>query len=120
VSSIWKLNGEDVYVDEFENSISPAVAELNPINSTSSTYHYIYTPDDSFSVRGHVVGETRIGNIEAGIGGTVTLISDLEPGGITVLFEDWSYERLPTACQTIDGALPTDEPVYRVTATLRF
>lgn len=119
MSSIWKLNGEDVYIDEFENEISPVVAELNPINSTSSTYHYVYTPDDNISVRGHVIGSGRIAGIEAGIGGNVTLITDLEPGGITVLFESWSYERLPTMCQLIDSTLPTDAPVYRVTASLR-
>lgn len=119
MSSIWKLNGQDVYVDEYENEISPSVAELNPINSSSSTYHYIFTPDDNISVRGHVIGSGRITLIEAGVGSTVTLISDLIPGGITVLFESWSYERLPTTCQNIDGTLPTDAPVYRITATLR-
>lgn len=119
MSSIWKLNGEDIYADEYEGEISPAVAELNPINSTSSIYHYIYTPDDNISVRGHVIGSARMSAIEAGIGGTVTLITDLLPGGITVLFESWNYERLPTTCQLIDGTLPTNAPVYRVTATLR-
>lgn len=119
MSSIWKLNGEDIYVDEYENEISPAVAELNPINSTSSTYHYIYTPDDNISIRGHVIGSARMASIEAGIGGEVTLITDLLPGGVTVLFESWNYERLPTTCQQIDGTLPTNAPVYRVTAILR-
>ena len=119
MSSIWKLNGEDVYVDEYDSELSPVVAELNPINSSSSTYHYVYTPDDNVSVRGHVVGSGRIAIMEAGVGGLVTLITDLLPGGITVLFESWSYERLPTSCQNIDGTLPTDTPVYRITAGLR-
>lgn len=119
MSSIWKLNGEDVYVDEYESELAPVVAELNPINSTSSTYHYIYTPDDNITVRGHVIGSGVIANIEDGVGGTVTLISDLLPGGVTVLFENWTYERLPSTCQHIDISLPTDAPVYRITATLR-
>lgn len=119
MSSIWKLNGGDIYVDEYNAKLTPAIAELNPINSTSSTYHYVFTPDEEISVEGIVVGSGHLATIRAGVGGTVTLITDLEPGGITVLLQELSDTREMSSCQLIDATLPTDAPVYRVSAIVR-
>jgi len=119
MSSIWKLNGGDIYVNEYRTQIKPSIAEHNPINSSSSTYHYIHTPDDEVNVEGIVVGSGHLATIEAGLHSTVTLITDLESGGITVLFQDFSYDRIMSSCQLIDPTLPTDAPVYRVTAVVR-
>jgi hypothetical protein len=119
MASIWKLNGGDIYVSDYRSQITPSIAELNPINSTSSTYHYIHTPDDEINVEGIVIGSGHLTTIEAGLGSTVTLITDLVPGGVTVLFQDLSYNRLPSTCQLVDGTLPTTAPVYSVTAVVR-
>jgi len=119
MSSIWRLNGGDIYVGDYRGKISPTIAELNPINSTSSVYHYINTPDEEVSIEGIVIGSGHLTTIEAGVGGNVTLITDLEPSGITVLFISIEKRREPTTCQLIDDTLPTTAPVYTVTAVLR-
>ncbi len=119
MASIWKLNGGDIYVDDYKKTKNPTIAELNPINSTNSVYHFIFEPDDEIIINGHVVGDSHLSTIESGIRTLVTLITDLLPGGITVLLKELSIERLNISCQTIDSTLDGDSPVYRVTATLR-
>ena len=119
MASIWKLNGADIYVSEYSEQIDPQIAEINPIDSGQSTYHYIFTPDDEVTVEGLVVGSGTLSTLEAGLGGLVSLISDLVPGGETLLFQNYSARREMTACQLIDMTKPTTAPVYTVTATLR-
>lgn len=119
MSSIWRLNGGDVYVSEYGSKVNPTIAELNPINSTSSVYHYIFTPDEEVSIGGMVIGSGHLTTIQNGIHSEVTLITDLEPGGITVLFQDMSAERIHSSCQLVDAALPTNAPVYDIQVTVR-
>lgn len=120
MASIWKLNGGDIYVDSYKKSHNPTIAEHNPINTTESTiYHFVFEPDNEIVIEGHVVGDTHLGTIEGGIRTNVTLITDLLPGGITVLLQKLEVTRLNISCQTIDSTLTGDSPVYKVTATLR-
>jgi hypothetical protein len=119
MASIWKLNGADIYVSEYSQGIDPQIAEINPIDSSNSTYHYIFTPDDEVTIEGIVVGSGTLATIEAGVKSLVTLISDLIPGGETLLFQNYSSRREMTVCQLIDMTKPTTAPVYTVTATLR-
>jgi hypothetical protein len=118
-ASIWKLNGANIYVNEYTESIDPTIAELNPINSTDSVYHFIFTPDDSIEIQGYVIGSGYIGIMEAGVGGLVTLITDLKPAGVTVLFDNIKVTRVMSACQLIDTTQSTLAPVYQVTCSLR-
>lgn len=119
MSSIWKLNGGDIYVSDYRDQLKPSIAELNPINSSDSTFHYIHTPSDEVTIDGVVVGTGHLATIISGLHTVVTLITDLEPGGVSVLFQDISYDRMQSACQLIDPLLPTDSPVYSVTVTVR-
>ena len=120
MSSIWKLNGGDYYVSEYRDQIKPSIAELNPINSSDSTFHYIHTPSDEVNLDGIVVGDAHLATILGGLHTVVKLITDLELSpGIDVLFQDISYDRIMSSCQLIDSTLPTDAPVYSVSVTVR-
>jgi hypothetical protein len=119
MSSIWKLNGADIYVDEYAENLKPQIAELNPIDSTASIFHYIFTPDQDLTVAGTVIGSGYIQTIKNGLGTNVTLITDLVPGGITVLLEDLKIQREQYYAQRVDQSQSETAPVYRVAATLR-
>jgi hypothetical protein len=119
MASIWKLNGGDIYVDTYKEGLKPSIAEHNPIASTASIYHFIFEPDEEITIEGHVVGTSHLNTIKSGIRTNVTLITDLIPGGVTVLLQQLSVDRLDIACQLIDPTLDTDSPVYKVQAQLR-
>jgi hypothetical protein len=119
MSSIWKLNGADIYVDEYSDGLKPQIAELNPINSTESIYHYIFTPDQAIEINGTVIGSGYIAQIKAGVGTEVTLVSDLIPGGITVMFEAVQVIRANSYAQRVDLLQSETAPVYRVSCSLR-
>ncbi len=119
MASIWKLNGADIYVNEYSEQIDPQIAEINPIDSSNSTYHFIFTPDDEVTVEGLVVGSGTLSTLQAGLGGIVSLVSDLVPGGQNLLFQSYSSRREMTSCQLLDLTKPDTAPVYTVTATLR-
>ncbi len=119
MSSIWSLNGGDVYVDTYKEALKPSIAEHNPIASTSSIYHFIFEPDEEITIEGHVVGESHLNTIKSGIRTDVTLITDLIPGGITVLLQQLNVDRLDVSCQSIDPTLSGDSPVYKIQAQLR-
>ena len=118
-ASIWSLNGANIYVSDYASSIEPTIAELNPINSTNSVYHFIFTPDDTIDIEGIVIGSGYIHILEDGVGGLVTFITDLDLGGTTVLFKNIKYTRIHTICQNVDETQELTAPVYRVTCTLR-
>jgi hypothetical protein len=119
MASIWTLNGADIYVSNYSEKVDPQIAEINPIDSSNSTYHYIFTPDDEVTVEGLVVGSGTLSNLEAGLGGVVSLVSDLVPGGENLLFQNYNARREMVACQLLDLTKPDTAPVYTVTATLR-
>ncbi len=119
MSSIWSLNGGDVYVDSYTEGLNPSIAEHNPIASTASIYHFLFEPDDEITIEGHVVGTSHLNTIKGGIRTNVTLITDLIPGGITVLLQQLDITRLNVSCQSIDPLLTADSPVYKVVAHLR-
>ncbi len=122
MSSIWKLNGADFYVDADKEGMSPHIVEHNPINSTNSYYHLVFTPDDEISLGGHVVGKAHMNLIRSGVGGVVELITDdggIAPGGMNILFLKYDYDRLDQCGQTIDQTQAGDAPIYKVTVLLR-
>ncbi len=119
MSSIWKLNGGDIYVDDYKEELNPQIAEHNPINSTASIFHFIFEPDESIRIEGHVVGTSHLNTIKSGIRTDVTMITDLIPGGVTVLLEKLDITRLNISCQSIDPTLTSNSPVYKVVAQLR-
>ncbi len=119
MASIWKLNGGDIYVDDYNEELKPALAEHNPIDSTTSIFHFLFEPDDTIKIEGHVVGTSHLNTIKGGIRTDVTLITDLIPGGVTVLLQQLDVTRLNISCQSIDSTLTSDSPVYRVVAQLR-
>ena len=119
MASIWKLNGGDIYVNEYREGLTPTIAEHNPINSTASIYHFIFEPDDEITIEGYVIGISHLNTIKGGIRTNVTLITDLIPGGATVLLQQLDITRDQTSCQLIDPSLAADSPVYKVIATLR-
>lgn len=118
-ASTWKLNGANIYVNEYVESVDPTIAELNPINSTDSVYHFIFTPDDTIDIQGYVIGSGYIGVLEAGVGSLVTFITDLKPAGVTVLFKNIKATRVMSSCQLVDTTQSTLAPVYQVSCTLR-
>lgn len=119
MSSIWSLNGADIYVDKYSPERKSQTAELNPINSTSSTLHYIYTPSDTISISGIVIGDTDLATIQDGAGGNVTLVTDQDPGGSTVFLASVNAERMQSWRQNIDTTKDSDAPVYRVNCVVR-
>jgi hypothetical protein len=119
MASIWKLNNADIYVDEYNDQNESQVAEINPINSTDSTFHQIFDRTEEIQFAGTVVGTTHLGTIKNTIGNEVTLKTDLVPAGFTVLVQSVSSERQLVICQTIDSAQATTAPVYRVTVICR-
>lgn len=120
MASIWKLNGGDIYVGDYREGLNPTIAEHNPIASVqASIYHFIFEPDDEITIEGYVVGLGHLNTIKGGIRTNVTLITDLIPGGVTVLLQQLDITRDQTSCQLIDPSLAADSPVYKVVATLR-
>jgi hypothetical protein len=119
MTSIWKLNGQDIYVDQFSQSPKGTVAELNPLNSTSSIYHLIFQSDDELNFQGTVIGETYEGNIRATWGNEVELITDLDLGGFTVQVLQVQSVRTRTLNQFVDRSQDKDAPVYRITVVAR-
>jgi len=119
MGSIWKLNGADIYVDDYADQLQPQIAELNPIDSTASIFHYIYTPDQVLKIQGTVIGSGYLQQIKDGIGEEVTMITDLIPGGITVLMETVSSTRVLVYSQRVDMLQPDTTPVYKVSVELR-
>lgn len=119
MASIWSLDGNDIYVDKDKERHPARAAELNPINSTASIFHSLYEPTASKDIDGTVVGESTMNALMATKNSTVSLISDLVPGGENVFVEDITYTRMLVYKQSIDGGQADDAPVYRVTATLR-
>jgi hypothetical protein len=119
MASIWKINGADIYVSDFTENREPNLVEINPINSNSSNYHWIFEPDMTFDVNGIVVGSGYKEMIGDGVGGNVTLVTDLIVGGITVVMKDFKAVRQMISCQYIDLLQPTTAPVYEVSVTLR-
>lgn len=117
--SIWKIGGADIYVDSFVESRDPNLVEINPVNSNNSNYHWIFEPDMTFNVGGLVIGSGYKKIIADEVGGNTTLITDLVPGGITVVMKDFKAERQLISCQYIDLSQPTSAAVYKVTVTLR-
>ncbi len=119
MSSIWKLNGQDIYVDTFKRDPKGEIVELNPINSTASIYHKIFEADSEIQFAGTVIGETYEGNIRATWGDEVTLISDLVPSGYTVQVLNIQSIRQPSMTQLVDTAQSSDAPVYKITVTAK-
>lgn len=119
MSSIWKLNGQDIYVDQFNQAGKGESAELNPLNSTSSIYHKIFEADDEIQFQGTVIGETYEGNIRDTYLSEVTLISDVASGGFTVYITNVQSVRLQSYSQFVDYAQEVTAPVYRITITAK-
>jgi hypothetical protein len=117
MASIWKLNGIDIYVDQYGIAESPTIAEINPINSTDTIFHYINTPDSKVEIQGIVVGSGNLALIRGTVASVVTLITDLD--NVTVLVSDIKAERQLIVCQHIDELQSTTAPIYRVTIALR-
>ena len=119
MASIWKIDGQDIYVDTYAKTPQGNAAELNPLNSTHGIYHITYKADDEVTLTGTVVGTTYESNILATYHTTVTLISDLIPGGISVFIMDVQSTRSPTMNQFIDMSQAKDAPVYKISLTVR-
>jgi hypothetical protein len=119
MASIWKLNNQDIYVDQFTRNAEGESAELNPLNSTSSIHHKIFEADDEISFQGTVIGETYEGNIRATYLSEVTLISDLVPSGFTIYVTNVQSRRTPSFSQFVDRTQAVTAPVYRITVTAK-
>ena len=119
MASIWKLNGADIYVDTYNVTETAQVAEKNPINSSSSNFHVVFSQTPIYNIGGTVVGTGYLTTIRATKGNTVTLISDLVPAGESVLVIDVQVQRLNVYSQHIDSTQPSTAPVYKVTITAR-
>lgn len=119
MASIWKVDGQDIYVDSFVRTPQGNVAELNPLNSTHSIYHKTYKSDDEITLTGVVIGETYDSNIRSTNHTTVTLITDLVPGGFSVFIMDVQSTRMKTLNQFIDLLQDKEAPVYTIAITAR-
>jgi len=119
MTSLWKLNGQDIYVDQFSQSPKGTVAELNPLNSTSSIYHLIFQSDDELNFQGTVIGETYESNIRGTWGNEVELITDLISGGFTVQVLQVQSVRTRSLNQYVDRSQNKEAPVYRITVVAR-
>ena len=118
-TSIWKLNGYNIYVDQFSQQGQGEVVELNPLNSTASIYHKIFDADEEVQFQGTVIGETNEAAMRATHLTEVTLISDLAPSGYTVLVMNVQTTRTPSMSQHVDGSQAVDAPVYRAVFTAK-
>ncbi len=118
-TSIWKVNAQNIYVDTFKQNPKGEIVELNPINSTASIYHKIFTADDEISFAGTVVGESYEAAIRSTWGNQVVLITDLVPGGYTVQILQIQSVRTPSVTQRVDTSQAVDVPVFRVTVTAK-
>ena len=119
MSSIWKLDGQDIYVDQFNQAAHGESAELNPLNSTASIHHKIFEADDELQFQGTVIGETYEGNIRDTYLSEVTLITDLASGGYTVYVTNIQSVRLQSFSQFVDYSQDETAPVYRITVTAK-
>lgn len=119
MASIWKLDGQDIYVDQYNDSSQGEAVELNPLNSTASIYHKLFNADDDIQFQGTVVGETYKDNIFSTHLTEVTLISDLVPGGLTVLVMNIQMVRTPSMSQFVDRTQAVTAPVYRANIAAR-
>ncbi len=119
MASIWSIDGNDIYIDNFSEKSVGQVAEINPINSTSSTFHTLFEPTNVVNTSGTVIGESVADAIRDLKGQVVSLISDLVPGGFSVLVSDVQVNRITAFGQTVDGGFPFDAPIYKISLTLR-
>lgn len=119
MTSIWKLSGQDIYVDQYSHLPKGEAAELNPLNSTGSIYHKLFEADDEIQFQGTVIGETYESNIRATYLSEVTLISDLVSGGFTIFVQNIQSTRTPSMSQMVDTSQAVTAPVYRITVTAR-
>ena len=119
MTSIWKLNDQDMYVDQYSRLPRGETAELNPLNSTSSIYHELFKADDEVQFQGTVIGETYESNIRATYLSEVTLITDLVSGGFTVYVQNVQSTRTPSMSQLVDTSQDVTAPVYRIVVTAR-
>jgi hypothetical protein len=119
MASIWKLDGQDIYVDTFQRNPKGEVVELNPINSTASIYHKIFTADEEIQFAGTVIGSGYEANIRALWGDEITLITDLALGGYSIQVLSIQSIRQPTVTQKVDTAQDSEAPVYKVTITAK-
>lgn len=119
MASIWSIGGTNLYVDADRSTLKPAIAELNPINSTSSVFHYIFTPTEELTLEATVIGEANKDAIQADVGTVISLVSDLTPSGFNVLLSQVDFNRQLVSCQFIDTTQATTAPVYRATLIVR-
>ncbi len=119
MASIWSIGGNDIYVDTFQEKSTGQVAELNPINTTSSTFHDLFVPTTSVQVGGTVIGDTAANAIRGLRGSVVSLVSDLVPGGFSVLVQEVSLQRIVTYRQSVDSGEASDAPVYKASLVVR-
>ncbi|MFA9409079.1 MAG: hypothetical protein ACERKJ_09625 [Candidatus Dadabacteria bacterium] len=119
MTSIWKLDGQDIYVDTFNDLPHGEAVELNPLNSTASIYHKLFNADDELQFQGTIIGETYKDNIFSTHLNEVTLISDLVPSGFTVLVMNIQMVRTPSMSQFVDRAQAVTVPVFRANITAR-
>jgi len=119
MASIWKLDGQDLYVDQYSRNPKGTIAELNPLNSTASIYHFIFQSDDEINFQGTVIGETFEANVRSTWGNEVTLITDLVSGGFTVQIMQVQSVRQPSMSQHVDRTQDITSPVYRITVVAK-
>ena len=119
MGSIWSLDGADIYVDEDSGKDNSQTAEINPINAVISTFHHIFDRSPERTIVGTVIGKSYLSDIKDTKGNEVTLITDLELGGYTVLVQDVTHDRQLVVCQTVDTTQARTAPVYRVTVLFR-
>lgn len=119
MASIWSIDGNDIYIDSFTEKSAGQVAEINPINSTSSTFHALFEPSNFINAGGTVIGESVANAIRGLKGQVVSMVSDLVPGGFSVLVNEVGINRVISYGQTVDDSFPFDAPIYKISLTLR-
>jgi len=119
MASIWSLDDFDIYVDQFQEAAPGTSAELNPVDSSSSIFHILFEPTATYQLSGTVIGKTNMNGIKATRNSVVSLISDFEPGGVSVFVQDINITRALAFGQTVDQLQAIDAPVFRINLTVR-
>jgi hypothetical protein len=77
------------------------------------------TPNRTHNLAGTVIGSGYLETIMNGSGSNVSLVTDLIPGGVTVLLMNVQSSRQNVYAQRVDPLQDETAPVYKVTCTVR-
>lgn len=114
----WLWNAIGIYVSDYDQGREVKRAELNKLDSTVSTFHYLGAGSRKFHIKGLVIGTANRDSIESDAINNVprTLTTPWESVASCSINGDVKFSALKYSGATIDGVSYTVNvtPIYEV------